>query len=127
MSLCVCVCLSVYLFVCLCVYVLSLTIDLFTLQCQYKPAVASLVAEVYDQINTQEILAYCGTKQDLSNGASDKQRSAFGTERMVVTILYDHSFSQMEKARKILIDCLMAEVHLENLYVCMYYGFSRPA
>ncbi|XP_065888146.1 tripeptidyl-peptidase 2-like [Dysidea avara] len=58
--------------------------------CQYQPTVASLVAEVYKQVNTQDVLAYCGTKMDLSVGASDKQ-------------------SQMEKTKKILMDCLLAE------------------
>ena len=54
---------------------------LITLQCQYKPTVASLVAEVYKQVNTQEILAYCGTKLDLSTGATDKQRLAVGVRQ----------------------------------------------
>ena len=36
---------------------------------------ASLVAEVYKQVDTQ---AYCGTKMDLSVGTSDKQRLVVG-------------------------------------------------
>jgi len=45
-----------------------------SLQCQYQPTVASLVAEVYKQVDMQEVLAYCGTKMDLTVGASEKQR-----------------------------------------------------
>ena len=78
--MCVCVCVCVCLYLCVSVHIRTLSaplfrdIHLFALQCQYKPTVASLVAEVYKQVNTQEILAYCGTKLDLSTGASEKQR-----------------------------------------------------
>ena len=73
---------------------------------------SSLVTKVYKQVNTQEILAYCGTKLDLSDGASNKQRLAVGMEYKTRDFNCVHiTYSQMEKARKILIDCLMSEVH----------------
>ena len=75
----------------------------------------SLVDEVYKQVNTQEILAYCGTKLDLSSGASDKQRLAVGMEYKMRDFIC--VCSQMEKARKILIDCLISEVH-NNMILC---------
>ena len=85
---------------------------------------ASLVAEVYKQVDTQEVLAYCGTKMDLSVGASDKQRLV---DNMFNTLMEQSCHvclcSQMEKTKKILIDCLLSEVR--NFYSSISHGLKQ--